>query len=119
MRFTELVIQTWPSNLELYSLVMEFWSAATTLPSRERFKDALQQVYGNMRNLVDDIIRGGMENGEFDLRSEPDKIAAAVVGALDSFLLQAWLDRDFDAQGFSQHFIDLLLKGLRRSEALI
>ena len=109
----ELVIDTWISNLAMYSLIMEFWSAATTLSSRSHFREAFRQVYSDMRGLTAGIIREGIDDGEFDPQTQPHKVAAALVGALDSFLLQAWLDKDFDATDVSQVFLNLILKGLQ------
>lgn len=112
-RVAQLVINTWISNLEMYSLVMEFWSAATALPSRQRFKAAFKQVYIDMRRIVADLIQEGADGGEFDSQTQTDKIAAAIVGALDSFLLQAWLDDTFDASEVSRVFMDRIILGLQ------
>jgi len=60
---SEIVINAWLSNLEMYSLVMEFWSAATALSSRERFKAALRQVYLDMRRLAGGLIQEGIDGG--------------------------------------------------------
>jgi AcrR family transcriptional regulator len=116
-RIAELIIEAWISNLEMYSLVMEFWSAATALPSRLRFKDAFRQVYTDMRGLAAGLIQEGIDGNEFDPQIQADKIAAAMVGALDSFLLQAWLDQDFDARDVSRVFMNLILEGMQRPKA--
>jgi AcrR family transcriptional regulator len=109
----EQIIDAWLSNLEMYSLVMEFWSAATALPSRQRFKDAFGQVYKDMRGLAAGLIQEGIDSDEFDSQTQTQEIAAAMVGALDSFLLQAWIDKDFDARNISRTFMNHMIKGLQ------
>lgn len=112
-RIAELIINAWMENLDMYSLVMEFWSAATALDSRQRFKDAFRQVYIDMRGMAAGLIQEGIDKGEFDPQIQPHKIAAAIVGALDSFLLQAWIDMNFDARDVSRVFMDHMIKGLQ------
>ena len=109
----DAVIQSWLPRLDQYSLVMEFWSAATTLPSRERFKSAFRRAYADMRDLSADLIRQGVAGGEFNKHTESDKIAMAMVGAMDFLLLQAWLDPGFDAGDVLHSFLKVMFKGLQ------
>lgn len=107
------MIEFWLSQLDHYSLVMEFWSAATTLPSRKRFKEAFRQAYADLRRTAAGFIRQGIDSGEFQNQVDPEKIAAAMVGAFDYLMLQAWLDPAFDARDVSQVFLGIMLKGMQ------
>ncbi len=95
-RLATLLIQTWMAKLDLYALVMEFWSATTNLSCRQRFKTAFQSGYIDFRRLIGALLQKGMDEKEFSADIDPEKIAAALIGSWDALLLQAWLDPDFD-----------------------
>lgn len=108
------LISSWVPRLDLYGLVLEFWSAASASPGRRRFKNAFQAAYAEFRQLVADLIKEGVSNGEFFNATNPEKIAAAVIGSWDALLLQAWLDQGFDPVGAAQEHMTVLLKGLSK-----
>ena len=108
------LIQAWLDQLDLYSLVMEFWSATTNLSCRQRFKTAFQTGYSDFRRMIGALIQKGIDDGEFSTDGDPEKIASALIGTWDALLLQAWLDPDFDALGAAQAHMDIMLKGMAR-----
>lgn len=108
------LIQAWMAKLDLYALVMEFWSATASSPSRQRFKAAFQLGYADFRNLIGSLIQKGVDDGEFLPQIQPEKIAAALIGAWDSLILQAWLDPEFDPLSASQEHLQVLLRGLTK-----
>jgi AcrR family transcriptional regulator len=106
------IIQSWLEQLDMYALVMEFWSATASSPSRESFKAAFQAGYRDFRAIIGDLIRKAQQGGEVASDIDADKVAAALVGTWDALLLQAWLDPEFDALSTSRSFLDVVLRGL-------
>ena len=43
-KLSDSIIQSWLGQLDMYALVMEFWSATATSPSRDRFKTIFLQT---------------------------------------------------------------------------
>ena len=109
---TDHIIQSWLGQLDMYALVMEFWSATASSPSRQRFKAVFQDGYQHLRTIVGDLIRAAQDSGEVALQIDSHKVAAALIGTWDALLLQAWLDPQFDALATSRSFLDVVLRGL-------
>lgn len=107
------LIIAWLEKLDLYSLVMEFWSAATASASRERFKSTFQDGYRAFRLAIAALIEEGVAAGEFFPAGRPEEVAAGLIGMWDALLLQAWVDETFDALGTSRTCLDVMIKGLR------
>ncbi len=112
----DTLIRMWLPKLDHYSLVMEFWSATTTLPGRRRFKKAFRAAYAEFRDVIADLIQCGYDTGEFSASADPHQIASALIGCWDALLLQAWLDPDFDPLDASRQHMQLLLQGLSSSQ---
>jgi AcrR family transcriptional regulator len=106
------MIQSWLSQIDMYALVMEFWSATASSPSRESFKAVFQAGYRDVRTIIGNLIRNAQDAGEVAADIDADKVAAALVGTWDALLLQAWLDPQFDALAISRAFMDVVLRGL-------
>jgi AcrR family transcriptional regulator len=109
---SDSIIQSWLDQLDMYSLVMEFWSATASSPSRESFKAAFQAGYQDLRTAIGNLIRTAQQTGEVAMDIDADKVAAALIGTWDALLLQAWLDPEFDTLGTSRAFLDVVLRGL-------
>jgi AcrR family transcriptional regulator len=108
----DAVLTAWLPNLDIYGLVLEFWSATTTSPQRLRFKTAFQNAYAEFRKAVASVIQAGKDNGEFESWVDTGGLAAALIGAWDALLLQAWLDPDFDPLAASRSHIAVVCRGL-------
>ena len=106
------LIKMWLPRLDLYSLIMEFWSATATLPGRRQFKKAFQDGYRDFRRLVADQIKAGFDSGEFQAPVDPLQIASALIGSWDALLLQAWLDPEFDPLAACRQHMQLVIRGL-------
>jgi AcrR family transcriptional regulator len=107
------IIQSWLGQLEMYALVMEFWSATASSPSREQFKSVFQKGYGHLRTVLGTLITDAQRRGEVAAQCDARQIASALVGTWDALLLQAWLDPEFDALACSRAFMEVILQGLR------
>ncbi len=114
MMLADQVIRDWLEKLELYGLVLEFWSATAALPGRRRFRQAFNDGYTAFRGLLAALIREGKARGEFRAGVDPDRIASALIGSWDALLFQAWLDADFDAAGASRDHMRVVVAGLRQ-----
>lgn len=110
----DALMRTWLDKLELYSLVMEFWSAASAAASRRRFKSTFQHAYRGFRQTVAALIEEGMRRGEFSSSCRPVEVASGLIGIWDALLLQAWTDSSFDALGASRACLEVMLQGMHR-----
>jgi AcrR family transcriptional regulator len=98
----------------MYSLVIEFWAAATPSREQSRFKDLFRQGYADYRQIVSALIQDGIARGEFREDIDPEPIAATLVGTWDALGLQAWFDEDFDQEKASDEFMKVFISGLAR-----
>jgi AcrR family transcriptional regulator len=112
----DALMRTWLDKLDLYSLVMEFWSAASAASSRQRFKSTFQNAYRGFRGTVAALIEEGMHSGEFSPSCRPVEIASGLIGMWDALLLQAWTDSTFDALAASRVCLEVMLQGMHRLE---
>jgi AcrR family transcriptional regulator len=108
----DAVTGSWPEMKPIYSLTLEFWSAAASSRHREGFKSAFKEGYRRYRSLVAEVLREGIDAGEFRADTDAASVAAVLVGAWDALLLQAWFDDRFDPSTAGRAFIDALLQGL-------
>jgi AcrR family transcriptional regulator len=108
----DALLKSWFEMLDMYSLVMEFWSASASSRMRQRFKKAFREGYKDFRQLVSALISDGIETGEFQPEVDAESVAAALVGAWDALLLQAWFDEGFDPLTTSRKFMAVLINGL-------
>jgi AcrR family transcriptional regulator len=113
----DAVLKRWLANLDLYGLVLEFWSATTAAQSRNRFRGGFQAAYADMRHAMASLLKEGMKGEEFRADVDPVKVASALIGSWDALMLQAWLDPKFDILGTSHTHTTLLLAGLRQPMA--
>ena len=109
---SDSVTGQWAQLKDEFTLIMEFWAASASSQSRDRFRQAFRNLYGQYRSIVVDLLQEGMARGEFRADLAPASIAAALVGAWDAMFLQAWFEHDFDLQRVSQDFIRVLIRGL-------
>lgn len=108
----ESLIKSGVEMKDFYSLSMEFWAASASSRLRKRFRDAFRQIYGGFRGIVSALIRDGIQRGEFCDDTDPESIAAALVGTLDALALQAWFEYDFDPLKTAKDFMVVLIRGL-------
>ena len=109
---SDSLMSSWAQMEDMYSLVMEFWSASASSQMRERFKQAFKNGYSDFRQIVSALIREGIQGGEFRPEADAESVAAALVGAWDALLLQAWFDQGFDPQTTARGFMAVLIRGL-------
>jgi AcrR family transcriptional regulator len=109
---SDSLMKSWLQMLDMFSLVMEFWSASASSQLRERFKRAFREGYSDFRQIVSALIRDGMQRGEFRPEVDAESVAAALVGTWDALLLQAWFDDSFDPLNTARRFMSVLIRGL-------
>jgi len=112
MALNDALLRSWLDMLDMYSLVMEFWSASASSRMRQRFKQAFREGYRDFRRIVSALIRDGIETGEFQPEVDAESVAAALVGTWDALLLQAWFDEGFDPLTTARRFMAVLISGL-------
>ena len=112
MALNDALLRSWLDMLDMYSLVMEFWSASASSSMRQRFKQAFKEGYRDFRQIVAALIRDGIDAGEFQPEVDAESVAAALVGTWDALLLQAWFDEGFDPLTTARKFMAVLISGL-------
>ncbi len=119
MALNDALLRSWLDMLDMYSLVMEFWSASASSRMRQRFKQAFREGYRDFRQIVSSLIRDGIEKAEFRPEVDAESVAAALVGTWDALLLQAWFDEGFDPLTTSRRFMAVLISGLASKPQVI
>jgi AcrR family transcriptional regulator len=119
MALNDALLRSWLDMLDMYSLVMEFWSASASSKMRQRFKQAFREGYRDFRQIVSALIRDGIEKAEFQPEVDAESVAAALVGTWDALLLQAWFDEGFDPLTTSRRFMAVLINGLASKPQII
>jgi AcrR family transcriptional regulator len=97
---------------DMFTLFMEFWAASASSAIRTRFKKAFRRDYEDFRRIVSTVVRNGIERGEFTHNTDPEAIAALLVGSWDGLLLQNWFEEDFDPKTKAEKFLAVLIRGL-------
>ncbi len=110
------VFTAFHKEIDNFSVFLEFWAAAGNPAMRDRFRSALLSMYDIFRGIIIDLVEEGKGSGVFRKDVDAFSTAAGLVGALDGMMLQAWMDRDFDALTASKHFFDTLIIGMRNNE---
>jgi AcrR family transcriptional regulator len=119
MALNDALLRSWLDMLDMYSLVMEFWSASASSKMRQRFKQAFREGYRDFRQIVSALIRDGIEKAEFQPEVDAESVAAALVGTWDALLLQAWFDEGFDPLTTSRRFMAVLINGLASKPQIV
>jgi len=108
----ESLMNYFVNRMDIFSLVMEFWAASASSKNRERFKLAFRNTYKEFRGIVADLIRDGMDQGEFRPDVDVAAIAAAIVGTWDALFLQGWFDESFDIPDTGRKWMAVFIEGL-------
>jgi AcrR family transcriptional regulator len=111
---SENLMGAWEQVLEIQTLFMEFWAAAGSSPMQERFKAAFRTGYRNFRKIVGDLIREGIQAGQFRPDIDIDSVTAVMIGAWDCLPLQAWFDPDVKPVIVARGFMDVFLRGIAK-----
>lgn len=112
LEFADATLATCQEALYLYPLTMEFWSAATTPELRDRLMEEFRKLYAGYRAVLGSVIREGQAAREIREEVDAERLAAAIVGAIDALFLQAWFDPSFDAVAAGKHFMEVTLRGM-------
>lgn len=112
--FNDVFVNAFSELKEMYTLTLEFWSAAASSPMRERFQKEFRRMYGDYRQMVQAIVEEGKKSGEFRAGADAEAVAAALVGTCDALGLQAWLEPDFDLRKVSRKFLEIVIQGLQK-----
>jgi AcrR family transcriptional regulator len=114
MTMNDAIMVSWSEFKDMFGLVMEFWVASAAPGMRGRFQDAFRAAYDHFRDIVANLIKDGIAQGEFDPAVDPRALSAGVVGSWDAMLLQAWFDESFDPITSSRLYLEVFIKGLAR-----
>ena len=110
--FAEATIGAFVEHVALYPVMLEVWAAAAKTDTRERFAEAMRNVYVAYRAEVTQLLLDGQERGEIDRSRDAATIAGMLIGAVDGLMLQYWLDPSFDPGRWAREFIDGLFGGI-------
>ena len=109
----EAIMNLWDEIQDIYALTMEFWAASSASLMRQRFQEAFKYLYQNLREMVSSLIQDGIDLGEFNQDVDAKAVASAMVGTWDALFLQAWFDPEFQPLATAQHFLKVVLRGLK------
>lgn len=109
----DAIINLWDEIEDIFALTMEFWAASSTSVMRRRFQDAFKNLYQDLREMVSSLIQVGIDDGEFRRDVDAKAVATALVGTWDALFLQAWFDPVFQPLDTAQHFLKVVIRGLK------
>ncbi len=101
---------------ELFPLIFEFWAASASSEMRDRFKGLFRMLYGIFRKLFGEMIRRGIDEGDFDPDLDVESITAVLVGSIDGLFLQAWFNKELSPLRAGDAFMDVFIRGLKKHE---
>lgn len=107
-----LTVETLREHIDLFPLTLELWAAASSGPARERFAVVMEGLYRQFRGMTAGLIEAGKSAGEFREDVDAESVAAWLVGGLDGLMLQYWFDQSIDARGWTDSFLDTVLRGI-------
>ena len=110
--FADATVTALVENVELFPVTLEVWAAAAKSGTRERFSQALGNLYSLFRAQVVAMIAEAQRNGEIKTKVDAEAVAALVVGAADGLLLQYWVDPKIDPRRWMNNFIAALFDGI-------
>lgn len=109
----DAVMNLWDEIEDMFALTMEFWAASSASVMRRRFQNAFRHLYQNLRAMVSSLIQTGIDHGEFRRDVDAKAVASALVGTWDAMFLQAWFDPEFHPLETAQHFLTVVIRGLK------
>jgi AcrR family transcriptional regulator len=101
---------------ELFPLIFEFWAASASSEMRDRFKGLFRILYATFRKFFGEIIRRGIDEGDFDPGLDVESVTAVLVGSMDGLFLQAWFDKNMSPLRAGNAFMDVFIRGLKKHE---
>jgi len=110
--FAEASIGAFLEHSELYPVSLEVWAAAAKTGTRERFSQAMRDLYVAYRAEITQLIADGQAAGEIKADIDAAAIAGMLIGAVDGLMLQHWLDPAFDPNDWAQKFLNGLFDGI-------
>jgi AcrR family transcriptional regulator len=109
----DAIVNLWDEIKDISALTMEFWAASSASVMRRRFQDAFKSLYQDLREIVSSLIQSGIDHGEFRQDVNAGAVASALVGTWDALFLQAWFDPEFNPLDTAQHFLKVVVRGLK------
>ncbi len=113
LAFMESVFNSAYTQIDSFSVFIEFWSAAGNPPTRDRYRSTLLEMYGTFSNIIIRLIDEGKQTGVFRGDVDADSVAAGLVSTMDGMMLHGWMDREFDVCIASKKFFTVLVEGMR------
>ena len=109
----DAIVNLWDEIQDITALTMEFWAASSASVMRQRFRDAFKSLYQDLREMVSSLVQSGIDQGEFSRDIDAQAVASALVGTWDALFLQAWFDPEFKPLETAQHFLKIVIRGLK------
>jgi AcrR family transcriptional regulator len=111
---SDAIMGMWEKIEDVFTLTMEFWAASSSSQIQDRIKQAFRKMYHEYRNTIASLIREGIDRGEFSPDTNPESVAAALVGTWDALFLQAWFEENFDPAVIAREFLKIVINGLTK-----
>ncbi len=106
----EIHFQYCEKSIEICKINLEWWIEA---PRVESLQNRLNSRYETARKFIAEIIREGIEKGEFRRDIDPDALSSIILAALDGLSLHsATTGQEFDWQKIRDTFLKAFLEGI-------
>ena len=111
VQFAEAAVAALVDQVDVYPLTFAAWSAAPR-EGRRRLLEAVRALYAQYRAEAEALLRAAKKSGEIEEGTDTAIVAAAIIGCVDGFMLQYWLDPIFDPKARTRTFLCALFDGI-------
>jgi len=99
-------------NEKYIDLVFDFWAEGIKGHSKKLMLNEMNMYYKSYRNLFEDVLNEGIEDGSFRRDMDPVSVASIIIGMLDGIMVQWILEKNvMKGMNIEKSILDLVLKG--------
>jgi AcrR family transcriptional regulator len=105
-------------SLGIIEIMFDFWAEAIkNKAAKGLLYQDMRQFYQSYREIFIDLLREGIEKGEFKKEIDTNSVASLIVGMLDGILVQWILDKKrINLEALNKMSDYVILDGLKREE---
>ncbi len=93
-------------------LMFDFWAEGIKGHSKNLMLNEMNRFYKSYRNLFEDVLRQGIDDGSLRKDLDPVSVASIIIGMLDGIMVQWILEKDLITEmDLEKNIIDLVLHG--------
>ncbi len=93
-------------------LIFDFWAEGIKGHSKKLMLNEMNRFYKSYRNLFEDVLNEGIEDGSFRSDLNPTSVASIIIGMLDGIMVQWILEKNvMKGMDIEKSILDLVLNG--------